>query len=139
MYNLNEKLLAETQKEIGEGSNLDPKSQEKLRAKFGDKFERAIKVLEDNHVKKYIFKPSKREIWIVVGRIRDYQVIPRLYCMCDDFYLNVVIRRTDPLCYHILAQMLADATRKFDEVEEHDEKYELLMREWASQTDAQHT
>ena len=135
MYSPNEKLLAETQKKLQSGGTTDTKSIDELRTKFGDKVERALKVLEDSHVKQYIFKPSNREVWIVVGRTRDYQVIPRLYCMCDDFYLNVVIRRSDPLCYHLLAQMLSEATNKFDAIEEGDEKYELLMGEWASPTE----
>ncbi len=137
MYSLNEKLLAETQKKMQGGETLDPKSLADLRTRFGEKLDRAIKLLEDGHVKKYTFMPSKREVWIAVGRTRDYQVVPRLYCMCDDFYLNVVIRRNDSLCYHILAQMLAEATHKFDEIQEDDEKYELLMQEWASPTEEQ--
>ncbi len=137
MYSLNEKLLAETQKKLQGGETLDSKSLAELRSKFGEKLDRAIKLLEDSHVKKYTFKPSKREVWIVVGRTRDYQVLPRLYCMCDDFYLNVVIRRSDPSCYHILAQMLAEATIKFDEIGERDEKYDLFMQEWANPTEEQ--
>lgn len=135
MYSPNEKLLAETQKGVRGGRTLDAKSIDELRTKFGDKVERALKLLDNRHVKKYTFKPSNREVWIVVGRIRDYQVIPLLYCMCDDFYLNVVIRRSDPLCYHLLAQMLAETTHKFDEIDESDEKYELFMHEWASPTE----
>ncbi len=135
MYSLNEKLLAETQRKVERGRTLDAKSLGDLRTKFGEKLDRAIKLLEDGHVKKYTFRPSKREVWIVVGRTRDYQVVPRLYCMCDDFYLNVVIRRSDPLCYHMLAQMLAEATHKFDEIRERDEKHDLFMHEWASPTE----
>ncbi len=137
MYSLNEKLLAETQKHMEGGKTLDNKSLADLRTQFGEKLDRAIQLLKDNHVKKYTFKPSKREVWIVVGRTRDYQVVPRLYCMCDDFYLNVVIRRSDPLCYHMLAQMLAEVTHKFDEIQEGDDKYDLFMREWASPTEDQ--
>ncbi len=135
MYSPNEKLLAETQRGLREGKTLDAESLDELRTKFGDKVERALKVIEDGHVKRYIFKPSKREVWIVIGRTRDYQVFPRLYCMCDDFYLNVVVRRSDPLCYHLLAQMLAESTHKFDSIEEGDKKYELFMHEWASATE----
>jgi predicted nucleic acid-binding Zn finger protein len=135
MYSLNEKLLAEIQKKLQGGEALDPKSLAELRSKFGEKLDRALKLLEDGHVKKYTFKPSKREVWIVVGRTRDYQVLPHLYCMCDDFYLNVVIRRSDSACYHIIAQMLAEATSKFDKIAEHDEKYDLFMHEWANPTE----
>lgn len=137
MYSLNEKLLAETQEKLQGGETLDSKSIAELRSKFGEKLDRALKLLADGHVKKYTFKPSKREVWIVVGRTRDYQVFPCLYCMCDDFYLNAVIRRSDPACYHILAQMLAEATRKFDKIEEPDGKYNLFMQEWAKPTEEQ--
>ncbi len=137
MYSLNEKLLAETQKKLQGGERLDSKSLAELRAKFGEKFDRALKLVEDGHIKRYAFEPSKREVWIVVGRTRDYQVLPRLYCMCDDFYLNVVIRRSDPACYHILAQMLGEATHKFDKIEEPDEKYDVFMNEWANPTEEQ--
>ena len=132
MYSLNEKLLAETQKKLQVRVTPDSKSLAELRSEFGEKLDRALKLLDDGHVKKYTFNPSKREVWIVVGRTRDYLVIPRLYCMCDDFYLNVVIRRTDPACYHIIAQMLAEAISKFDKIQEHDEKYDLFMQEWAN-------
>jgi predicted nucleic acid-binding Zn finger protein len=132
MYSLNEKLLAETQMKLRGGKTLDANSLNELRNKFGDKVERDLKVLEARHVKKYLLQPSKREVWIVVGKTREYQVFPRLFCMCDDFYLNVVIRRTDPLCYHILAQMMAEATGRIDEIREEDGKFELLMHEWSS-------
>ena len=135
MYSLNEKLLAETQKKLQGEEALDPKSLAELRSNFGEKLDRALKLLEDGHVKKYTFKPSKRELWIVVGRTRDYLVLPHLYCMCDNFYLNVVIRRSDSACYHIIAQMLAEATSKFDKIEEHDQKYDLFMHEWANPTE----
>ncbi len=135
MYSLNEKLLAEIQKKLRRQRTLSTKSLDELRGKFGEKLDRALHALEDGHIKKYTFKPSYRQVWIVVGRTRDYQVIPRLFCMCDDFYLNVVIRRSDPLCYHLLAQMMAEVTRRFDKIEEDDEKYELFMREWSSQTE----
>jgi predicted nucleic acid-binding Zn finger protein len=137
MYSLNEKLLAETQKKLREGETFDSKSLAELRSKFGEKLDRAFKLVEDGHVKKYTFQPSKRGVWIVVGRTRDYQVLPRLYCMCDDFYLNVIIRRSDPACYHILAQMLAEASHKFDKIEERDGKYDLFMQEWANPTEEQ--
>ncbi len=139
MYSLNEKLLAEAQKKLVRTKTLDSKSLAEFRERFGEKSDRALKAVEEGHVKKYIFKPSQHDVWIVVGRIRDYQVIPRLFCMCDDFYLNVVTRRTDLLCYHMLAQMMAEARKKFDLIEEADEKYELFMREWSSPSEEQPT
>ncbi|MEM2091681.1 MAG: hypothetical protein QXR59_00140 [Candidatus Bathyarchaeia archaeon] len=43
---------------------------------FGSRFQKAWEAVRDNRVKKYIFKPSGRVMWIVVGRERDYIVMP---------------------------------------------------------------
>jgi predicted nucleic acid-binding Zn finger protein len=67
---------------------------------------------------------------IVVGRKRDYWVIPRLYCSCDDFYINVISRKSTPLCYHLLAQAIAERTGKYDVFNVSDEEGERLEEEW---------
>lgn len=132
MYGLNEKLLADLQGEIRRHKKLTPKLQEDLHSRFGEKFDRAFALLQDRRIKKYTFMPSRREVWIVVGRARDYQILPRLFCMCDDFYLNVIIRRTVPACYHLLAQLLAETTNQYDDIKEDDAKYDLFMQEWSN-------
>ena len=97
---------------------------------FGKRFQSAIKAVEETAVKKYIFYPSRSVIWIVVGKERDYQVLPSVnYCSCDDFYYRV-LRGDTSLCYHVMAQRLAEALGRFDVVEDSDEMYEHLMREW---------
>ncbi|MEM2997012.1 MAG: hypothetical protein QXK52_05830, partial [Candidatus Bathyarchaeia archaeon] len=51
---------------------------------FSDRFERAVKLVEERAVIRYIFKPSGRIVWMVKGRRRPYQVIPATpYCSCD--------------------------------------------------------
>ncbi len=101
---------------------------------FGQRFTRAFEALKENRVKKYTFKPSGRTVWIVVGRERDYLIMPEAeFCMCDDFYFRVLDRKVH-LCYHLIAQKLAKNLDWHDSVEEHDELFDSLMNEWRKAT-----
>lgn len=101
---------------------------------FGSRFQRAWEAIKDNRVKKYVFKPSGRIIWIVVGKERDYIVMPDAgFCSCDDFYFHVMSRKAH-LCYHLIGQRIAEALGWYDEIEESDEMYDLLMSEWKRAT-----
>ena len=73
----------------------------------------AENLVKDGRVKKYIFKPSGRVVWIVVGKRRDYIVMPSAdFCSCEDFYFQF---NKGHLCYHIIAQKLAEATAVAEE------------------------
>jgi predicted nucleic acid-binding Zn finger protein len=101
---------------------------------FGQRFTRAFEALKENRVKKYVFKPSGKTIWIVVGRERDYLIMPEAeFCTCDDFYFRVLDREVH-LCYHLIAQKLAKNLDWYEAIEEHDELYESLMNEWKKAT-----
>lgn len=101
---------------------------------FGQRFMRAFEALKENRVKKYTFKPSGRTVWIVVGRERDYLIMPEAeFCTCDDFYFRVLDRKVH-LCYHLIAQKLARNLDWYDSVEEHDDLFESLMNEWRKAT-----
>jgi predicted nucleic acid-binding Zn finger protein len=106
----------------------------KLYETFGSRFTRAFETLKENRVKKYVFKPSGRIIWIVVGKERDYLIMPEAdFCTCDDFYFRVLDREVH-LCYHLIAQKLAKNLDWYETVEEHDELYDSLMSEWKKLT-----
>jgi len=97
---------------------------------FSSRFTKAWETLKDDRVKKYVFKPSGRIVWIVVGKERDYLVMPAAdFCTCDDFYFRVMDREVH-LCYHLIAQKLAEALDWYDLIEEEDELYDSLMAEW---------
>ncbi|WP_309491970.1 hypothetical protein [Candidatus Hecatella orcuttiae] len=97
---------------------------------FGKRGENALKALEDGAVKKYIFEPSGRVVWVVVGKERDYQVLPSVnYCSCDDFYFRVLDGETS-LCYHVIAQKISELLGRFEVIVDSDEIYEALMEEW---------
>jgi predicted nucleic acid-binding Zn finger protein len=101
---------------------------------FGRRFTSAFEALKENRVKKYVFKPSGKTVWIVVGRERDYLIMPEAeFCTCDDFYFRVLDREVH-LCYHLIAQKLAKNLDWYEAIEEHDELYESLMSEWKKAT-----
>ena len=113
---------------------LTGKNLTRLYEVFGQRFTRAFEALRENRVKKYVFKPSSKTVWIVVGRERDYLIMPEAeFCMCDDFYFRVLDRKVH-LCYHLIAQKLAKNLDWFELVEERDELYDSLMNEWKKPT-----
>ncbi|MCS7143363.1 MAG: hypothetical protein NZ920_06235 [Aigarchaeota archaeon] len=92
----------------------------------------ADRLVSELKVKRYVFRPSGRTRWVVVGRKFEYLVLPNVpYCSCDDYFFRV-LHRGKPSCYHIDAVRLARERGMYDEIEEEDAWYNLLMREWTS-------
>jgi len=103
---------------------------ERLRSVFEEKFDKAWHLLEQRRVKHYVFFDSGRTAWIVVGKESEYQILPNSgYCDCNDFYFRVVNGKTG-ICYHLIAQKIAEALNFYDEIKESDEVYQQLMEEW---------
>ncbi|HDD66712.1 MAG TPA: hypothetical protein ENG52_03720 [Nitrososphaeria archaeon] len=81
-------------------------------------------------VKLYVFKPSGRRRWIVVGRHGEYLVLPDAgYCSCHDFFFRVMSGEK-PTCYHLLAVKLARERNAYQLIEEDDRWHDTLMNEW---------
>jgi len=98
----------------------------------GSSLEAPRVLAESGRVKRYVFKPSGRVRWIVVGRERDYLLLPEApYCSCDDFYFRV-LHRQKPRCYHLEAFEIAQREKLYEEIEEEDSWYDRLMNEWTS-------
>jgi predicted nucleic acid-binding Zn finger protein len=101
---------------------------------LGPRFTKAWDTIKEERVKKYVFSPSGRIVWIIVGREREYQIMPAAaFCSCDDFYFRVMDREAN-ICYHLIAQKIAEALERYDKVEEEDRLYECLMEEWKKVT-----
>ncbi len=101
---------------------------QRLSKVFGSRFAKAEEVVSQGRVKKYVFQPSGRIVWIVVGKQREYLVMPVAdFCSCEDFYFRF---DRGHLCYHIIAQKIAEATGKFAFFEDDDSFYDILIREW---------
>jgi len=99
-----------------------------LDARFGQRAQKAFEALNESRIKKYLFKPSGRIVWIVVGKERDYLIMPSIdYCSCDDFYYQF---DHGHVCYHIIAQKLAEATGRFDLFQDDDQFFDILIQEW---------
>lgn len=95
---------------------------------FGQRLTRAWQAVNEGRIKKYVFKPSGRVVWIVVGKQRDYLIMPLAdYCSCYDFYFQF---DRGHICYHIIAQKLAEASGKFDLFEDDDQFFDVLIKEW---------
>jgi predicted nucleic acid-binding Zn finger protein len=113
---------------------LSGKSLTTLYELFGQRFTKALIALKENRVKKYIFKPSGRTVWIVIGRERDYLIMSEAeFCMCDDFYFRVLDKEIH-LCYHLIAQKIARNLGWYETIKEDDRLYETLMTEWKKAT-----
>jgi predicted nucleic acid-binding Zn finger protein len=127
-------LLAAVCKGAKSEGRLTGKGLTRLYEFFGERFTRAFEALRENRVKRYVFRPSGRIVWIVVGKERDYLIMPEAeFCTCDDFYFRVVDKKVH-LCYHLIAQKLAKALGWCEGVQEHDELYDSLMNEWKKAT-----
>ncbi len=121
-------------KEAKADDKLTGKSLTKLYEVFGQRFTRAFEALKENRVKKYVFRPSGKTVWIVVGKERDYLIMAQAeFCTCDDFYFRVLDRQVH-LCYHLIAQKIANALGWYETIEERDELYDSLMSEWKKPT-----
>ena len=123
-------LLEQICKEASTEKRIQDADLVKLSAAFGQRFVKAWEALTHKRVKKYVFKPSNRVVWIVVGKGRDYLIMPAAdFCTCDDFYFRVMNKQAH-LCYHLIAQKLAETLQEYELYEEEDELYDVLMREW---------
>jgi len=98
----------------------------------GSRFSRAWETVKEDRVKKYVFRPSGRVVWVVVGRDRDYLIYHVVgYCSCDDFYFSVIDGKV-PFCHHLIAMKLAEVLGRFEVVEQEDELYSSHLKEWTS-------
>ncbi len=101
---------------------------------FGQRFTKAFQALKEKRVKKYVFKPSGRVVWIVVGKERDYLIMSEAeFCSCDDFYFRVLDKEIH-LCYHLIAQKIANILEWYETIEERDKLHDSLMNEWKKPT-----
>ncbi len=102
---------------------------EEVKHLFGDRADRALELVSSSRVKKYRFSPSDAVRWTVVGREGEYLVLPSaVYCSCDDFYYSFM-KGERPICSHIMAQRLAEATGDYREFVEEDRDFSKLVGE----------
>jgi len=97
---------------------------------FQKRFEKAVKIAEDRLVTRYVFLPSGRVVWTVKGRSGEYQVMPRTnFCSCDDFFFRVMGDKRQ-VCYHLMAQKIADSLELYNDSKLKDRDYERITEKW---------
>jgi predicted nucleic acid-binding Zn finger protein len=116
--------------EMLEKNELTQSDIEHFTDKYGKRFVRALKVVEKKRVFKYHFLPSETTTWIVRGQRREYLVVPETYCTCRSFYQDVVISRESTMCYHLLAQKIAETRGHYQDVDSTDQDRRKLYVEW---------
>lgn len=95
---------------------------------FSDKSSDVLDVLKRG-ITKYIYKPSNRVVWTAMGKNQEHLIYPKLFCSCQDFYKNVVIKRNREFCKHILAQVISEALQNFKEASLDDDKFKDIATE----------
>jgi predicted nucleic acid-binding Zn finger protein len=106
-------LLFQVYRKAKEKQVIDEEFIAFLEAIFPDKSTNVVEVLKRG-ITKYIYKPSGRIVWAAKGANQEHLIYPKLYCSCQDFYKNVVIKRVRKFCKHILAQIISEALNQFD-------------------------
>lgn len=73
-------------------------------------------------VKQLLFLPSKKKLWIVVGKNNEYWTDPDLgFCSCKDFYFTTLSGGQE--CYHLKSVRKALEENKFTAMEFADNEY----------------
>ena len=131
MASLQEALtLEQVLRDLRISKEISRQNWQRLRNTFGDRFDKAWKLVTEKRIKKYVFKPSNRSLWVAIGQNAEYLIYSHAgYCSCSDFYFRV-LDHEEAYCYHLLAQKIAKALSHFDVVEEEDEAYDYLLKIW---------
>ena len=129
-YQYENELMDEAFAELKSRHVLSSELKDRLLRTFGDRLTNGLKLANSRRVRRYEFKPSRRVVWVVKGRTNEYQIIPDLpFCYCDDYYFRVMDRKRG-LCYHIVAQRIAEALNQFQTVHKRDLQYSTITDRW---------
>lgn len=83
---------------------------------------RIDETITSGSVKQILFLPSKKKLWIVVGRDSEYWADPDLgFCSCKDFYFTTLSRGDE--CYHLESVRKAMEENGFTTIEFSDSEY----------------
>ncbi len=100
-----------------------------LESVFPDKSATVIEVIKRG-ITKYVYTPSNRIVWTAKGENQEHMIYPQLYCSCQDFYKNIVIKRKRDFCKHILAQIISEALKSYKLEKVKDQHFNNLIRDF---------
>ncbi len=134
-----ESVLREACQQIRRARVISDETRNLLVKTFDKNFVEAMKLVDHSRVTQAKFAPSGRVIWVVMGRKKDYQVVPQsMFCTCDDYYFRVMGRKKQ-LCYHLIAQHLAEALDKQSQSDLADAEYTAFTARWKPLVDSERT
>jgi predicted nucleic acid-binding Zn finger protein len=129
-YESENELMSEAFAELKSAGKLSGRMKDALLKRFGERFTNGWELAKSRKVRRYEFKPSGRVVWAVQGRKGEYQVLPDIpFCYCDDYYFRVMDKKRG-LCYHIIAQRVAEALSQFAKVSKNDSQYSAVTDRW---------
>ena len=129
-YEVENELMEEAVSELKAHSELSARLSDALVKALDERFTNGWELAKSRKVRRYEFKPSGRVVWAVQGRKGEYQVMPDIpFCYCDDYYFRVMERKRG-LCYHIIAQRVAEALNQFEKIGKKDSQYSNITARW---------
>jgi predicted nucleic acid-binding Zn finger protein len=125
-------VLKQVSQELRRTRTLTDEQKQTLSKVFDKRLPPALALVETRSVSTYRFKPSGRTVWMVKGRKGEYQVMPEsMFCTCDDYYFRVMDNKKQ-LCYHLVAQQIAEAMGQFNSSILSDADYAEVSSKWNS-------
>ncbi|TFG25258.1 MAG: hypothetical protein EU529_01650 [Promethearchaeota archaeon] len=121
-------LLLYVYKRVKESGIINKDLIKYLETIFPNKSQDALEVIKRG-IKKNIYKPSNRTVWTAMGENDEYLIYPKLYCSCQDFYKNVVVKKKRIFCKHLLAQTICEALNNYHEIEIKDIEFKKFIQE----------
>jgi predicted nucleic acid-binding Zn finger protein len=129
-YEVENRIMEEAFAQLKGRHTFPARLRELLEKTFGERFTNGRELVRSKKVRRYEFKPSGRFVWAVQGRANEYQVMPDIpFCYCDDYYFRVMEKKRG-LCYHIIAQRIAEALNQFERISKRDSQYSSITSRW---------
>ena len=97
---------------VKEKSKIDDEVLNYLNSIFSENSDRILETIKRGVIKYHL---GDKIIWTAMGANSEHIIYPKLYCSCQDFYLNVVIERKRNFCKHILAQIICENLNNYSE------------------------
>jgi predicted nucleic acid-binding Zn finger protein len=129
-----DRVLKQVSQELSRTHVLTEEQKKHLSKIFEKRLPQALALVDARKVINYRFKPSGRTFWVVKGRKGEYQVMPdSMFCTCDDYYFRVMDNKKQ-LCYHLVAQQIAEALGQYGVLDFTDSRYGEVTSKWSGQS-----
>jgi predicted nucleic acid-binding Zn finger protein len=119
-------FIFELRSKIKEKKLIDDEVIQYIDLMYPNKSEKVLEVITRG-ITKYVYKPSNRTIWVALGEDCEHIIYPKLFCSCQDFYKNVIVKRKRDFCKHILAQIICEDLNIYHQCELEDEDFKNLI------------